>query len=572
MGISKNILIVHDNPEEREAIKKQLSAKKWGEEDWVFWEADNAATGYELCKNHKIDCIVINELLPDMNAIEFLAKINRSDQLYPVIMLTGTVEKYLISKLKEFGTIDLLDKKNLNQYDLGKMVANSIEKNNLSIILKKQEQKIKDVIYHDPLTKLPNRLYFQETLERSISYARRHNVHMALLYINLDDFKRVNNIFGTRIGDELLKEVAKRIVRSIRKEDFVARLNGDDFALILTTISEPQYAGIVAKKIIDDIYHISKIKKEDIRINANIGVAYYPGGGLDEDTLKKNAAIALYQAKQKGPNEFQFHSPDLTKIHMKRLMLENELMFALDRNELFLMFQPKFDIKKNEIIGVEALVRWANSKLGTVIPEKFISVAEKLRTIIALDHWVIKNACEIYSDWLKKYHDLGPLAINLSSQLLMDDKFPQFMKKILVATNVPPEKIEIEITEKVLNDDSKVNSRTLKDLKDMGIRLILDDFGIGNSSLKNLKKLPISGLKIDQSFIADINKDKGNTAIVKSIIALAHNLGLEVVAEGVETKEQANFLLKNKCHKAQGFLYSKPVSEKDILSFFKTKK
>jgi diguanylate cyclase (GGDEF)-like protein len=420
-------------------------------------------------------------------------------------------------------------------------------------------ERIQYLAYYDSLTGLPNRRMFSELLSRSISHARRHENHLAVLFIDLDRFKTINDTLGHEAGDSLLNEIAKRLKGSLREHDIVARLGGDEFVVLLPEVTEETHVSAVAQKILTAIGRPLVLLGQEFRITASVGITTYPKDGADEPTLMKNADVAMYQAKAEGKNNFQFYSEELNANSFERLTLESSLRRALERHEFALHFQPKIDFPTGRITGVEALLRWQHQELGMLGPTRFISIAEETELIVPIGRWVLKSACLQNVAWQREGLPELTMAVNLSARQFNDENLLHDVADILEDTGMDPALLELEITESMLMHNVEKAIKTLNGLKRIGVRLAIDDFGTGYSSLSNLKKFPINTIKVDRSFIRDIPGNPEDVGITDAIIAMGRTLSLTVVAEGVETKEQAEFLRQHACDEFQGFYFSKAV-------------
>ncbi|MBI3529210.1 MAG: EAL domain-containing protein [Betaproteobacteria bacterium] len=423
------------------------------------------------------------------------------------------------------------------------------------------EERIQYLAYHDGLTALPNRSMFSQLLNHGIDHARRYNKGLAVLFLDLDRFKNINDTLGHEAGDALLQEVGKRLKYCVRQSDTVARLGGDEFVILLEELSEPGRVATVAGKILSAIVKPFQMLGQEFRVTASIGISIYPEDGQDEQTLMKNADIAMYHAKEEGKNNFQFHSERMDTHSFERLALESSLRRALERNEFQLHYQAKLDLVTGQMTGMEALIRWQHPDLGMVSPLQFIPLAEETGLIVPIGKWVLKTACLQNKVWQKE--GLPPLcvAVNLSARQFADENLLADIAAILKETAMNPAFLELEITESMIMHNVDKAVQTLTQLKTLGIRLAIDDFGTGYSSLSNLKRFPIDTLKVDRSFIRDLPGDSEDKAITTAIIAMGKSLNMSLVAEGVETQEQAEFLRAHACDQFQGYYFSKPVDK-----------
>ena len=426
--------------------------------------------------------------------------------------------------------------------------------------IKRSQNRLHELVNHDPLTGLPNRRLLNELLEHSIKRAERDNHKIALLFIDLDRFKAVNDSLGHQVGDKLLLEASRRISLSMRDSDVVARLGGDEFVVMMDMISNPSDAALVAKKIIHALQIEFNIEENEIYISASVGISIFPKDCEDVEGLIKAADIAMYQVKNKGKNNHCFYSDELSKNAVERFTLEGQLRHALERNQFEVYYQPQVSLLTGEIIGAEALIRWHHPKLGLVSPAKFIPLAEETGLIIQIGEWVLREAAQQAVIWHKEGHAIQWISVNISGVQIMRSNFADTVYGILMETDCNPHMLELEITESTVMHNTEYVIDTFNRIKQLGLMLAIDDFGTGYSSLSNLKRLPLDKIKIDQSFVRDLPENLDDAAIANAIYAMARSLGFNVIAEGVETHAQAKFLKLMGCEEAQGYLYSKPVT------------
>ncbi|MDD2789136.1 MAG: EAL domain-containing protein [Sulfurimonas sp.] len=421
----------------------------------------------------------------------------------------------------------------------------------------------KDILYHqahhDSLTGLPNRILFNDRLEKAIETAKRNKKIIALLFIDLDHFKEINDSLGHNFGDEILKIVSHRLLEVTRDEDSIARLGGDEFTIILEKLSHAQDASLIANKIISALSQAIIINDNTLYVSCSIGISIYPDDGIVADDLLKFADSAMYKAKDEGRNNFQYYNATMTELAFERVVMEASLREAIKKEEFVVYYQPQVNGVTDKLIGMEALVRWQHPTIGLVSPAKFIPLAESTGLIVVLDRFVMKTAMTQLSQWYKAGLNPGKLAMNLAVKQLKQEDFITTLHNLIEETGCKPEWLELEVTESQIMTNPEEAIKTLQKISDIGIELAVDDFGTGYSSLAYLKRLPINKLKIDQTFVRDLPEDEEDAGITKAVIALAHSLNLKVIAEGVETKEQRDFLVKNGCEKIQGYFYSKPI-------------
>lgn len=443
--------------------------------------------------------------------------------------------------------------------------------------LKQAQEQITRMAYFDSLTNLPNRLLFKDRLQLAISHAERHRSLFALLILDLDNFKRINDSLGHRVGDLLLKEVAGRLTDSMRSTDAivrqsaeefdatVARQGGDEFTILLTEINHVQHAAKVSQRFLEALKRPFMLDGHEIFITASIGLALYPLDGKDLDSLLKNADIAMYHAKEKGRNNYQFFQQSMNVAALERLSLESSLRKALEQNEFTLVYQPQMDILTGRIVGVEALIRWKHPDRGMVPPVEFIPLAEETGLIAPIGEWVLNTACLQNKEWQKQGYSRLCVSVNISGQQFRKQNISKTVTRALEMADLDPRSLMLEITESTIMEHTEEIMAMFHELTGLGVRFSIDDFGTGYSSLSYLKSFPIHELKIDRSFVKDINTNADTAAIAKAIIAMAHSLKLKVVAEGVETEQQLKLLYDEGCDEMQGYLISRPIPGAEVL-------
>lgn len=420
--------------------------------------------------------------------------------------------------------------------------------------------------FHDPLTGLANRSLFYDRVNKSLSRAKRSASNLAVLLIDLDRFKKLNENLGHEAGDIYLKYAAQCLTDTLRDTDTVARLGGDEFVIVLENIALVQDVESITGKIIEQLGAPVDILGHEITCTASIGVSLFPKDGDTIDQLLKSADLAMSRAKAKGKNRAQFYMKSMTDDAVNYLLLENDLRKAIDNDELCLYYQPQVNLSNGQITGLEALVRWQHKEKGLIPPIDFIPLAEETGLIDALGAWVIKQACKDFQSWLMQGIHFGKVAVNLSPRQFRREHFEETVVQILLETQLSPEYLELEITESSAMENAAESINVLNCLSKMGLSIAIDDFGTGYSSLAYLKRFPIRKLKIDRSFINDVDNDEAGAAIAKSIIDLAHNMGLDVIAEGVERLSQSEWLLSRGCDLVQGYYYSRPLSSENLMN------
>jgi diguanylate cyclase (GGDEF)-like protein len=430
---------------------------------------------------------------------------------------------------------------------------------------------IEHLAYHDALTGLPNRPLFVDRLIVSIAQAHRNNAKLAVLFLDLDRFKDINDSLGHTLGDSMLKSVAERIRRCVREGDTVARFGGDEFTLLIPRVDHVEDAAKIAQKIIETLKIPFLIQEHELFVTTSIGISLFPEDGLDPETLVRNADTAMYRAKEQGRDNYQLYAPAMNARALERLALENMLRKALSHQELVLYYQPLVDTETRAITGVEALIRWNHPERGLLLPAHFISVAELSGLILPIGQWVLRTACRQIRAW-ERHHDALTVSVNLSARQFQQSDLVEQVRSAILETGIEPWRLQLEITESNAMQNAENTIYTLRELKALGVRIAMDDFGTGYSSLSYLKRFPIDTLKLDASFINDVTTDASDAAIVSGVIAMAHSLHIEVVAEGVETEAQLEFLMHHHCDVIQGYLFSVPLPADDVERFLAERK
>jgi len=425
--------------------------------------------------------------------------------------------------------------------------------------VKQAERSIQHLAYYDTLTGLPNRLLLKDRLGQNLVQANREGHLVGVIFLDLDRFKVINDTLGHAAGDQLLRAVAERVKGCVRKSDTVARLGGDEFLVILPAINHAEDATAITQKIINVLADPFELNDQEVFTSTSIGIALYPADGYDVDSLIRSADLAMYQAKEKGRNNYQFFSMEMNRKAQELLALETDLRRALEHDQLVLFFQPQVNIATGKITGMEALLRWRHPQWGLLAPGRFIPVAEEAGLIVAIGEWVLRTACAQNRAWQKAGYAPLRMAINMSIRQLKNYNLAQTVAAVLAETALPPRWLELELTEKMLMENAETLPVTFHDLKALGVEIAVDDFGAGCSSLGYFNTFPIDRLKIAPSFIESIGREPKKAAIARAIISLAHTLGLRVIAEGVETEEQRAFLRKHRCEECQGFLVGAPL-------------
>ncbi|HUP44860.1 MAG TPA: EAL domain-containing protein, partial [Thermoanaerobaculia bacterium] len=431
------------------------------------------------------------------------------------------------------------------------------------------EEKVRYQAYHDALTDLPNRAMFTERLALALAYSERRGRQAAVLFIDLDRFKLINDTLGHTVGDHLLQGMAERLKACVREEDSVARVGGDEFTILLMDLYRPADATLVARKILEIVARPITVDGHELYVTCSIGIAMSPADGTDAESLLKNADNALYRAKEAGKNTYELCTPSMTQLAAERLALENSLRQAIERNEFIVLYQPQFDVRTRSVVAVEALLRWDRPGVGIVPPSAFIAAAEESRLIVPIGEFVLDTAAQHAGVWGGK--NPVRVAVNVSAAQFQQRQLVRTIRDTLERYAIDPTRLEVEITESTAMQNPDVTAEILHELKDLGVSIVIDDFGIGHSSLNYLKRFPIDGLKIDRTFVEDMMSDASDAGIVAAVIAMAHALKLRVTAEGVETDDQLAFLASHGCYSIQGYLLSHPVPAETITTILRSR-
>ncbi len=544
------ILVADDDRSTRTALRHALEA-----EGFAVEEAINGQQALSLLNKVSPDLVLLDAVMPVMDGFATAPEIRQRVPHLPIVMITALEDTDSVDRAFACGATDYIPKP-IHFGVLTQRVRRIVE-------AARAERHVRHIAYHDSLTALPNRLRFLEHLNRLVARSNRQGRSVAVLFLDLDRFKVINDSLGHDIGDGLLKAVAQRITHSVRSDDLVARLGGDEFVVVLEDLANSKVAEAVAQKIASGLSSPFFIGGHEIFIEASIGIALCPMHSTDAGTLLKHADTAMYRAKRSGSG-FAYYEDDMGQSSTRRMWLETGLRKAIERGELFLCYQPKQELKTRKIVGVEALLRWRHATEGLILPGEFIPIAEDNGLISSIGEWVLRNACEQVQRWRSAQWANFGVAVNVSARQLLRSDFVDGVARVLRDTQIPPALVELELTETAIMERAAESLESLKQLRALGLRLTVDDFGTGYSSFGYLKQLPLDLLKIDGSFTKDVTRNADDAAIVAGIIALAHSLRLEVVAEGVETIEQAAFLEEQRCDIIQGMLLSEPLTATDF--------
>jgi diguanylate cyclase len=564
------ILLVDDDYEDY-LITKDLVSEFRGVDSALEW-VSSYDEGLTAMESREHDVYLLDYRLGESNGLDLLRQGIENGCNAPMILLTGQDDREVDMEAMNSGAADYLVKGKIDSALLERSIRYAVEH-------RRAEERVMRAANYDHLTQLPNRALFNDRLQYTIDLAGRNRRTAALLFLDLDNFKRINDTLGHRTGDLLLKDAAGRLSGCVRKSDTVsryqvdlsnptvARVGGDEFIILLPEVGQCEDTITVARRIMDAMSHPFFLECHEVFVTASVGIAVYPIDGKDVDALLKNVDTAMYHAKSQGKNNFQFYEQRMNAAALKKLTLENQLHKALERQEFLLYYQPQIDIRTGEIVGTEALVRWQHPDLGMILPDEFIPLAEETGLIIPIGDWVLHTACAQNMAWQAAGLPPVRVAVNISTHQLRHQDFISSVTRVLAETGLPSHYLELEITESIMMQNIDTNLGIIHALKDMGLRFAIDDFGTGYSSFNYLKRLPMDAIKIDRSFVRDITANPDDAAIVIAMIAMSHSLNLKVVAEGVETEGQRVFLREQGCDLLQGYLLSRPMPSAEFESF-----
>ena len=557
------VLLIEDNSDDVRLIQRLLGQVNM--DGFGLTHVNGVDKAARELEKGAFDVVLTDIAMSDSDALETIRRIQSVRKDIPIVVLSSLDDESTAIEIMQEGAQDYLIKGQGDGHLIARALRHAIER-------KRAELRLMHVTHYDSLTGLANRALFQSRLDHALAVAKRRKQIAALLVLDLDRFKAVNDTLGHHAGDRLLVLVAERLRSCVRESDTVARLGGDEFTVILNDVTSAEEVAVVARKILAALAGPFQLEDHEIYVTPSIGITLYPHDGVTPTGLLKNADAAMYQAKNLGRNNFQFYTADMNRRSVARLKMESGLRQAVERSELVLYYQPKVDITTGIITGVEALVRWNKPDTGLVPPVEFIPIAEETGLIIPVGEWVLREALMQIRRWHDEDLPEMRIAVNLSARQFRQNDLVKTITDSLDELGVDGEFLEVEITESLLMDDSALSTMALYKLKDRGVRVSVDDFGTGYSSLSYLKRFPIDALKIDRSFVRDITTDPDDATITNAIIGLAHNLRRRVIAEGVETQAQLAFLQKHSCDEAQGFLFSPPVVAAELARLIKTPK
>lgn len=570
------VLIVDDGE-----IDRMLAGRSLEQAGFEVLQAENGQVGLQMARDFRPDLVLLDVMMPVMDGFACCQALRELPQCahVPVLMMTGLDDVDSIHRAYEVGATDFISKP-IRWPVLAYRVRYILRATQAVRDLARSEARARYLTHYDPLTGLPNRQHFIEDLTRSLARAERLRHHVAVLLLDLDNFKRINDSLGPGAGDSLLKQVGRRLSQNLRTEDQVARglqghehltlarMGGDEFTVLASDLSVPQDAAKIAVRLLEVLREPLRHQGQDVVLQASLGIAVSPVDGRTPEELVRNADSAMYCAKGEGGDCFKFYNTPMNASAFNRLAMEVQLRQAIERNELVLHYQPKLELATGRVTGVEALIRWRHPTIGMVSPLEFIPLAEESGLILPIGDWVLEQACQQLSRWDQAGHPPLSVAVNLSARQFRHGSLEHKVLASLQQAGVAPQRLELEITESSIMQDVETAVRTMQRLRDRGCRVAIDDFGTGHASLAYLKTFPVHTLKIDRSFVTGLPHNEQDAAIVRAVIGMSRGMGLEVVAEGVETPGQRAFLSAEGCHLIQGYLISKPQDATSVTALF----
>ena len=542
------ILLIANNAGSAEFVERLLDES--GLDHYAFDHVEGVSHALTPLKDERVDIVLLDLPRPAERGLDCITQIQTTAPSVPLLALSDLDDERLAIQAVRRGAQDFLAKESLKGQALVRALRLAVER-------KRSEERLSYLAQFDPLTGLVNRTCFRDRLNRAILRANRNDQTVAVFFLDLDHFKAINDTLGRDRGDALLKSVANRLQSCLRRSDTIARLGGDEFTILLEGLKAVEDTAIVGSKVIDAMAPAFTIGDREIFLSASIGIVVYPQCGETAEALMKHAEVAMYRAKEKGRNTYQYYAREMNSEADARLTMRSHLHRALERRDFEIYYQPQLDLFTNQIVGVEALLRWQHPELGLISPAQFIPMAEETGLIVPVGAWVLEEACKQMRAWQDDGLSYVRMAVNFSARQFRPE-LPRTVAEALRRSGLEPKYLEVELTESALID-SFSSSMILCDLKNMGVQIAVDDFGTGYSSLSYLKRFPLDTLKIDRSFVQNLPHDEDEASITSAIITLAHSLRLTVIAEGVETEEQMEFLRDQGCDELQGYYHCRPL-------------
>ena len=579
------VLLVEDSAGDARLLREMFRTENT--ESFVLTHVDRMSSAITHLQKGVFDIVLLDMGLPDGHGLDTVRRAHAAAPDIPLIVLTGMDDEVMATQAMKEGAQDYLVKGQIENRALPRALRYAIERHRMlaeTELLRKQQLQLKDndvttaqatalqmthSAEHDFLTGLPNRMLLNDRVSQAIAMAPRHKKKVAVLFLDLDGFKHINDSLGHPIGDKLLQSIAIRLVSCVRGADTVSRQGGDEFVVLLSEVERSEDAAITARRMLQAVAEPQSIDGRDLHVTTSIGVSVYPHDGLNAATLIKNADIAMYQAKANRCG-YQFFKPAMNIRAVERQSIEDSLGRALEREEFTLHYQPKVNLRTGEITGAEALIRWQHPERGLVAPRHFVSIAEGCGLMLPIGKWILREACRQAKAWQEQGLPRIGVAVNVSLGEFRSDKFPEAVRTILTETRLEPRYLELELKESVLMQHAEFTVSVLQHFKAMGVRLTVDDFGTGYSSLSYLRQFPIDTLKVDQSFVREIDADTGDVTVLSAVINMGGTLKYRVIAEGVETAVQAAFLQSHGCDEGQGFYFGRPLLASEFAKLLET--
>jgi diguanylate cyclase (GGDEF)-like protein len=557
------ILLIEDNPTDADFLR--VSLKRSRADDIELTHLCTLKEGTIALRKDEFDVVLLDMGLPDGNGMDCVEAVQEANSDVPIVVLSGQDDEDFAVSILNKGVQDYLVK----WEGKGRVILRSIR---YAVERKRAELRLNYLAQYDGLTGLPNRQFLPGHLNAAIARAKRATTKVALFYMDLNNFKAINDLLTHEFGDVLLKEIAERLCIHTRGGDALCRLGGDEFAIIVEGLSRAADADSIARNLMNSLLDPFTINGKEVVVTVSVGITVFPDDSEDIQILLKNADIAMYKAKESGQNEFKFFTENMQDDIIERNKLQDDLQEALQAEQFSVVFLPKVHMHTHQLLGLEALIRWDHPTRGELLPEDFIPAAEESGYILPIGYWVFTTACQAIKSWKEQDVKIVPVSVNISVKQFQQEDFVEKVAGILEANGIEPELIELEMTEGLLMGDIEVSLQRLNALKEMGLKIAIDDFGTGISCLAYLQKFPIDILKIDKSFVDEVTLDADSDHICRAIISLAKSLSMISVAEGVETERQLEFLNENGCDMAQGYLFGHPAVEKDTVELLREAK
>lgn len=564
---SKTILLIEDNSGDARLLQEMLNERGGAPTKLVRVATMREAEAY--LGAHAVDLILLDLGLPDAQGLEALRRSRAIAPHLPTVVFTGLDDEELARRALREGAQDYLIKGELDARGLMRALRYAVDRKAMEENASALSREIAHSAQHDSLTGLPNRVLLHDRVSQAMAHAERHNTKVAILFLDLDGFKHVNDSLGHSIGDQLLQSIADRLGPCVRAGDTVSRQGGDEFVVLLSEVEKPEAVAIIGDRILEAVSAPHSINGETIHITTSVGISIFPDDGRTVETVIKNADTAMYQAKEMGRQSYRFFTAAMNERAVERRTLEEGLRYALERGEMKLHYQPKVNLRTGVISGAEALLRWTHPLRGEVSPSAFIPIAEESGIIRSIGDWVLLEACTQAKAWIDSGLSFGTMAVNVSAAQFADNCFPSRLLAILEQTKLDPRVLELELTESVLMKRVESTAGTLQAIRKRGVQISIDDFGTGYSSLSYLQNFPVDILKVDQSFVQGIG-EKDQSVLVGAVIDMARALRLRVVAEGIETREQMEFLARLGCDEGQGYFFSRAIPADEFRSVLET--